>query len=98
MIDSRCEGCAAIYKCQHYVGYGSVVCALNKLQTNHTKAELANLPECKLHYDKAIQDFFDKAFNFEDYIKPYAEQNGVQLYSGKDITKMILAIRDELRG
>lgn len=47
-------------------------------------------------YDKAIQDFYDKALNFEDYIQPCNECDGMLLYSGIDITNMIVTIKEEL--
>ena len=34
--------------------------------------------------------------NFEDYIEPVAEARGMLLYSGKDITNMIVKIRRAL--
>ena len=46
-------------------------------------------------YNKAIQDFYDKVLNFEDYIEP-KEYSDVLLYSGKDITNMIVQIKNEL--
>lgn len=49
-------------------------------------------------YNKAIQDFFVKALNFEDYIEPKDESNGELLYSGIDITNMVIAIKNELLG
>ena len=49
----------------------------------------------QIGYKDAIADFYDKAVNFEDYIEP-VEIHGVQLYSGVDITKMIMKIKKEL--
>lgn len=51
-------------------------------------------------YYQAIDDFYDKALNFEDYIEPKgtSEFGAVLLYSGSDITKMIRKIKDELLG
>lgn len=49
-------------------------------------------------YVKAIDDFADKVMNFEDYIEPVCIYNGTnQLYSGKDISKMIKKIAEEMR-
>lgn len=48
-------------------------------------------------YNEAIQDFYDKVLNFEDYIEPRDEmENGELLYSGKDISNMIVDIKNEL--
>lgn len=73
-----------------------------------TVEEFMSLKECFGHtvpksrgkaiYDKAIDDFFDKALNFEDYIEPINEDNGTLVYSGKDITNMIVTIAEELKG
>ena len=62
--------------------------------------------ERKFYYDRfekkirndAIQDFYDEILNFEDYIEPIntTEFGEVLLYSGKDITKMIVKIKEEL--
>lgn len=49
----------------------------------------------KQGYNEAIQDFYDKVLNFEDYIEP-REYSDVLLYSGKDITDMIVKIKNEL--
>ena len=49
----------------------------------------------KAGYNRAIQDFYDKVLNFEDYIEP-KEYSDVLLYSGKDITNMIVRIKNEL--
>lgn len=64
--------------------------------------------ERKFYYDRlekkirndGIQDFYDKVLNFEDYIQPISTYNGgdLQLYSGKDISKMIVKIKNELIG
>ena len=47
---------------------------------------------------KAIQDFYDKILNFEDYMEPIDLKEGsdLQLYSGKDITEIIVKIKNEL--
>lgn len=49
----------------------------------------------KQGYNEAIQDFYDKVLNFEDYIEP-REYSDVLLYSVKDITDMIVKIKNEL--
>ncbi len=46
---------------------------------------------------KAIDEFYDKAVNFEDYIEIVETKNGVQLYSGVDITKMIVKIAEQMK-
>lgn len=48
-------------------------------------------------YNKAIDDFYIKALNFEDYIDQIEEKEGVLLYSGRDITNMIVKIKRELK-
>lgn len=48
--------------------------------------------------ESAIDEFSDKALNFEDYIEPVLESNGVLLYSGLDISHMIVDIQMELKG
>lgn len=48
-------------------------------------------------YAKAIEEFYDKALNFEDYIEPLGtSSDGVLMYSGADITRMVVNIRKEL--
>lgn len=49
-------------------------------------------------YNKAIQDFYDKVLNFEDYIEPLdvSPLGTVLLYSPYDIKKMIVKIKEEL--
>ena len=49
-------------------------------------------------YNKAAQDFYDKALNFEDYIEPISIYNGgtLQVYSGRDISNMVVKIKNEL--
>ena len=61
------------------------------------KKYVADLIETALRegYEKAIYGFYDKAVNFEDYIEP-VEIQGVQLYSGIDVTRMIVKVREEL--
>lgn len=58
------------------------------------KCDCANIRE------QAITEFYDKVLNFEDYIEPKgtSEFGAVLLYSGKDITNMIVKIADEMRG
>lgn len=48
---------------------------------------------------KAIDEFYDKVLNFEDYIEPVdtSEFGAVLLYSGKDITNMIVKIKEQLK-
>lgn len=50
-------------------------------------------------YNKAIDDFYDKVLNFEDYIEPIdtSEFGAVLLYSGADITRMIYDIKKQLK-
>lgn len=62
------------------------------------KIEIPKSHEFKRGYNQAIDDFYDKVLNFEDYIEPISIYNGgtLQLYSGKDITTMIKKIKDEL--
>lgn len=49
---------------------------------------------------KAIDEFYNKVLNFEDYIDPVDESNlgSGLLYSEKDITNMIVKIAEEMRG
>lgn len=49
--------------------------------------------------NKAIDEFYDKVLNFEDYIEPLdtSEFGAVLLYSGKDITNMIVEIAKEMK-
>lgn len=58
------------------------------------KCDCANIRE------QAITEFYDKVLNFEDYIEPKgtSEFGAVLLYSGKDITNMIVKIAEEMRG
>ena len=48
-------------------------------------------------YNQGIQDFYDKVLNFEDYIEPFDFDNEKLLYSGYDITNMIVKIKKELQ-
>lgn len=43
--------------------------------------------------DKIIDEFYDEVLNFEDYIEPITDDNGILLYSGCDITDMIVKIK-----
>jgi len=45
-----------------------------------------------------IDEFYDEVLNFEDYIEPIEERNGVLLYSGRDITNMIADIKRKMKG
>ena len=47
-------------------------------------------------YSKGVQDFYDKVLNFENYIEPCGSNNETLLYSGRDITNMIVKIKKEL--
>lgn len=49
--------------------------------------------------NKTIEEFYDKVLNFEDYIEPLdtSEFGAVLLYSGKDITNMIVKIKEQLK-
>lgn len=49
-------------------------------------------------YSDGLWNFYEKSLNFEDYIKPVSEENGTNLYDGKDITRMIINIYKELGG
>lgn len=48
----------------------------------------------------AIDEFYDEVLNFEDYIEPVdtSENGAVLLYSGKDITDMIVKIKKQMIG
>lgn len=48
---------------------------------------------------KAIDEFFDEILNFEDYIEPVGTSDfgAVLLYSGADITNMIVKIKEQLK-
>ena len=48
-------------------------------------------------YNQGIQDFYDKVLNFEDYIEHCGFDNERLLYSGYDITNMIVKIKKELQ-
>ena len=107
MVDRRCINCPAIAECNIAVGYGSVICTINKMRSGKTKETIMEHDYDNCHnltcgrrcgedeYKKGIQDFYDKVLNFEDYIEP-REYSGVLLYSGKDITDMIVKIKNEL--
>ena len=95
MIDNRCMGCAALGKCPSYVGYGSVMCTVNRMQVSQSKADVLKQIDCKA-YNKAIHDFYNEVLNFEDYIEPKEEHNGELLYSGRDITQMVDRVLDKL--
>lgn len=43
--------------------------------------------------NKIVDEFFDEVLNFEDYIEPITDDNGILLYSGCDITDMIVKIK-----
>lgn len=46
--------------------------------------------------NKIIDEFYDEVLNFEDYIEPITDDNGILLYSGCDITDMIVKIKKKL--
>lgn len=48
---------------------------------------------------KVIDEFYEEILNFEDYIEPIdtSEFGAVLLYSGKDITNMIVKIKEQLK-
>ena len=50
---------------------------------------------------KAIDEFYDKVLNFEDYIEPIGVTGITEyrtlLYSGGDITDMIVKIKEQLK-
>lgn len=107
MVDKRCINCPAIAECNIGVGYGSVICTINKMRSDKTKETIVEHDYDNCHnftcrrrceengYKKGIQDFYDKILNFEDYIEA-REYSDVLLYSGKDITDMIVKIKNEL--
>lgn len=49
--------------------------------------------------NKAIDEFYDEILNFEDYIEPVdtSDFGAVLLYSGIDITNMIVKIKEQLK-
>ena len=50
-------------------------------------------------YNQAIDDFYDEVLNFEDYIEPLdtSDNGSVLLYSGKDMTNMIVKIKEQMK-
>ena len=66
------------------------------------KKYVADLVEDALKegYVKGIEDFYDRVLNFEDYILPLKVKNEysyyMQLYHGRDISDMIVKIKNEL--
>lgn len=50
-------------------------------------------------YNRAIDEFYDEILNFEDYIEPVdtSDFGAVLLYSGIDITNMIVKIKEQLK-
>ena len=48
--------------------------------------------------NRAIDDMYIEVLNFEDYINPIAEENGLLLYSGREITKMVVEIAQQMKG
>lgn len=59
--------------------------------------EFMNRPTEAEIREKAHQEFYDKVLNFEDYIEPITEMNGVHLYSGRDITYMVRKMAEQLK-
>lgn len=49
-------------------------------------------------YIKAIDEFYSEVLNFEDYIEPIYDDNGILLYSGYDITDMVVKIKKKIKG
>lgn len=49
MLDERCVNCPVIAECNIAVGYGSVVCVINKMRSGKTKEEV--LCEWKIVHD-----------------------------------------------
>lgn len=108
MVDKRCIDCPAIAECNIAVGYGSVICTINKMRSGKTKETIVEHGYYNCHnltcrrrceedgYRKGIQDFYDKILNFEDYIKAEDIDVSCLLYAGRDITDMIVKIKNEL--
>ena len=63
-------------------------------EINRLKAELTKAR------NKTIEEFRSEAINFEDYIEPINESpcGAILMYSGYDITKMIMKISEKLKG
>lgn len=62
-------------------------------EINRLKAEFAEIR------NKTIEEFRSEAINFEDYIEPINESpcGAILMYSGYDITKMIMKISEKLK-
>ena len=71
MIDERCRNCHSVGECNIAVGYGSVVCTLNRMRSGQAKKDVLNVKEhnydncrnltcrrkCEMDgYNKAIDD------------------------------------------
>lgn len=73
-----------------------------KCSMNENCICIPSADECHIRkeaYNKAIQDFYDKVLNFEDYIEPLdvSLSGTTLLYAGYDITNMIAQIKNELQ-
>ena len=72
MLDERCVNCPVIAECNIAVGYGSVVCVINKMRSGITKETIMEHDYDNCHnltcrrrceedgYNKAINDFVGK--------------------------------------
>lgn len=75
MLDERCVNCPVIAECDIAVGYGSVVCTINKMRSGETKKTIMEHDYDNCHnltcrrrcekdgYNKAIDDFVEKLDN-----------------------------------
>ena len=69
-------------------------CSMNKICICNPSFD-----ECQVRkeaYKQAINDFYDKILNFEDYIDFVEENNGILLYSGVDFSETVVKIKNEL--
>ena len=67
---------------------------ISKIDAHELKSRIVDVVQDTRN--KAVDEFYDNILNFEDYIEPI-EDGGVLLYSGVDITNMIVKIRNGLK-
>lgn len=72
---------------------------LKEYKLKEFQCHLAQQEGITIGYNKAIDEFYDEILNFEDYIEPLdTSDNGLALlYSGADITDMIVKIKKQLK-
>lgn len=72
---------------------------IEEYRVKEFQCHLAQQEGISIGYNKAIDEFYDEILNFEDYIEPVdtSDFGAVLLYSGIDITNMIVKIKERMK-